>query len=208
MNSKIHATHLSAVLLIGTLFSFQTNAQDEIKPSMWIPKSAKEHITKGLETSFMSGILAEKNDSSTLRSGAIATVNKFDDYLWKSDVDKIIAYAPSFRTPGFPPHEEQKLEAMGRYQMCNALFTILLPPNHQPSTTDLHFAFAAGLTMSSMAVFFIQNSRDKPMSTFEQYATSEEMAVLMERMQKEQDVLAAFAEDCTGAMEPFSQAIE
>lgn len=199
---------LISSIILSSFSLASAQETEQIGASMWLPKRAKVGMTGQLENLFLSGILAKKNDAQLLRQGAITTMNKLDTYFWQTDVGTIVANAPRFRTPGYPEHKDQKLDAMGRYQMCNAVFTIVLPPNHQPSTTDLHFAFAVGTISSTLAIFYLQTTRDQPMSTFEAYAVSEPMNVLIQRMQREKEVLTTFLEDCTSAMQPIEAGIE
>ena len=205
---KKYAIWFTLILSISSLNSTLAKTQEEIKPSMWMPKAAKTGMIENLEQLYSNVVLAEKNDPMLLRLRAITTVNKFDEYLWTTGVQFIISNAPVFKTPGYPKHEEKAMEAMGRYQMCVALFTIMLPPYNQPSTSDTHFAIASGLVMSLISVFYIQTSRDQPISTFEPYATSDAMGVLIQRMQDEPEVKLAFTDDCLQSMRAFVAAIK
>ncbi|MBX2839483.1 MAG: hypothetical protein KTR35_21690 [Gammaproteobacteria bacterium] len=171
------------------------------------PSSSKKGMAKQLESRFKTGVLAEENGSQQLTESAIKLVNRFDTYLFDTDVKVIIGNAPVFQTPGYPVTKETAKEAMGRYQLWLASLTLSLPPHYTPTTVDEHFGPAAGLTMFTMVVFYIQSTRKLPMSTFESYATSNEMGILIDGMQDEPKVRKAFTEDCAKPLNVFLSAI-
>ena len=195
------------VVLVTTFFITSVASQVLIEPSTWMPRQAKEAMAKQLESRFQAGILAEENDSKQLTQSSILLVNRFDTYLTNAGMKKIIAIAPDFQIAGYRADKEAAKDAMGRYQLCNASLTLSLPPHSTPTTVDDHFGPAAGLTMFTMAVVYLQGSRDLPISTFESYATSNEMAILVDRMQDEPNVRRAFIEDCAKPLNVFMAAI-
>ena len=195
------------IVLATTLFTASVASQVQVQPSEWIPPQAKEGLTKQLEGRFQIGILAQENDSQQLTESAIKLVNKFDTYLFGAGAKTIIANAPSFQISGYPADKEAAKDAMGRYQLCNASLSLSLPPHQTPTTTDDHFIPVVGLTMFTMAVFYLQSDRKLPMSTFESYATSNEMGILIDRMQNEPRVRRTFIEDCAKSLNVFLAAI-
>lgn len=195
------------IILAMTLFTASVASQELIQPSKWIPAQAKQGMTKQLEGRFKAGILAQENSAQQLSESAIKLVNRFDTYLYGAGVKAIIANAPAFQTPGYPAVKEAAKDAMGRYQLCNASLSLSLPPHATPATADDHFAPAAGLTMFTLAIFYIQSDRKLPMSTFESYATSSEMATLIDQMQDNPTVRKAFIDDCAKPLNAFLSAI-
>ena len=204
MNIRIYRFTL---ILACALFTASVAAEVLIKPSKWMPPRAKEGLAKQLEGRFQAGILAQENDAQQLTDSSILLVNRFDTYLTGAGVKKIIANAPVFQTAGYPVAKETTKDAMGRYQLCNASLTLSLPPHSTPKNVDDHFGAAAGLTMFTMSIVYLQRSRKLPVATFEAYATSDEMAVLIDRMQQEPKVREAFIKDCQKPLDVFLVAI-
>ena len=195
------------VAIVTTFFTASVASQVLLEPSKWMHRQAKEAMAKQLESRFQAGILADENDPKQLTQSSIMLVNRFDTYLFDTGVKNIIANAPVFKIAGYPGDKEAAKDAMGRYQLCNASLTLSLPPHSIPTTVDDHFGPAAGLTMFTMAVFYLQKGRKLPISTFESYATSSEMAILVDRMQDEPKVRRAFIEGCAKPLNLFLVAI-
>ena len=195
------------IVLAAMLFTAAVASEELIQPSKWMPKQAKEGMAKQLEGRFRAGILAQENDAEQLAKSSVLLVNRFDAYLFAAGVKKIIANATKFEIAGYPEDKEVLIDAMGRYQLCNASLALSLPPHYTPATVDDHFGPAAGLTMFTMAVFFLQKERELPISTFESYATSNQMGILLERMQTEPKVRQAFIRDCAKPLNIFLVAI-